>query len=103
MGDDFGPLGPTWFEIAFGVVALLILVGFVTTLLLAIRNVRVVRRAGKDPWTLQAEIATKLASSEVLAPSRSVEERLGELDDLLARGVISSSEHTAARAAVLAG
>ena len=103
MGDDFGPLGPTWFEVAFGVVALLILVGFVLTIALAVRNVRAVRRAGRDPWTLQAEIATQLASSSALAPSRSLEERLAELDDLLARGVISASENAAARAAVLAG
>jgi hypothetical protein len=37
------------------------------------------------------------------APEKSVEQRLAEIDDLHDRGVISTDEHTAARAKIIAG
>jgi hypothetical protein len=102
MGDDaFSPLAPGWFEVLFGVVALLILSIVVLTVVMAVRNIRALQRAGLDPTTVQADLVARLADSDLLAPAPSLEARLAELADLRARGLISDEEHAAARAAAL--
>ncbi|CAI9386682.1 SHOCT domain-containing protein [Microbacterium sp. T2.11-28] len=75
-----------------------------------IRKYRILRDAGTDPFTVDAAVAAKVLRSDVLRGSdepatapRSIEERLAELDGLLARGVITADEHREARAAVLRG
>ncbi|MBF4613889.1 SHOCT domain-containing protein [Curtobacterium sp. VKM Ac-1376] len=52
---------------------------------------------------MQEDIAHRALQSRTLAPDRPLEQRLAELDDLHARGVISDEEHRAARAAALGG
>lgn len=99
--DTFSPLAPAWFEIALGVVAFLVLCGFVLTVVVVVRNARVLKRAGLSPLTSQADLVARFASSEVLAPAVSLESRLVELADLRARGLINEEEHAAARAAAL--
>ena len=42
-------------------------------------------------------MAIRAANSEMLAPKKTVEEKLAELDGLLARGVITRDEYTQAR------
>lgn len=79
----------------------IVLVIFVATVIFIIyaqvRNYRKVKDAGMDSLTLQADLATRMARSQVLAPSRSIEEKLRELDQLRSRGVISGDEYDRAR------
>ena len=54
------------------------------------------RRAWRS-FTLQTELAIRAANSQMLAPKKTVEQKLAELDGLLARGVITRDEYTQAR------
>jgi Flp pilus assembly protein TadB len=65
-----------------------------------------VRRAeGKSPLAASQQLASRRYESQLApAPSgRSVEERLAELDQLNARGVISDQERADGRARIIAG
>ncbi|MDL9980854.1 SHOCT domain-containing protein [Microbacterium candidum] len=78
----------------------------VFVVVVAIRKWAVLRGAGIDPLTVDAQIAAKLVNSDVLkgAPApTSVEERLARLDDLERRGVITADERATARADILRG
>ncbi|WEK14697.1 MAG: SHOCT domain-containing protein [Candidatus Microbacterium phytovorans] len=88
----------------FGVVVLLMVIGVIFSAVVGYRKYRILRDAGTDPFTVDAALAAKVLKSDVLAApaaARSIEERLRELDDLLARGVITADEHREARAAAL--
>jgi hypothetical protein len=91
------------FPLLFVAVCVLIAVGFVATVGLMFRNVRKVRHSGHDPFTLQADLATRALSSSLLAPAKSTEDRLHELDELQHRHVISAAEYVRARERVLSG
>jgi hypothetical protein len=97
----------------FGIVELLIVVFFVLFVFMfigivlfmsvaAARNKRALEAGGLDPLAAEAQLAARAANSQLLAPRRSLEERLTELDDLRSRGVISDEEHATARANALA-
>ncbi len=68
----------------------------------ATRSKRALEAGGLDPFAAEAQLAARAAGSELLAPRRSLEDRLRELDDLRSRGVISDEEHATARARALA-
>ena len=88
------------FFILFGI----LFVGILAFIIIAIvRNAQKARQAGYDPLTMQTELTTKAMSSELLQPAKTVEQRLAELDDLRARGVITDEERDAARAEILRG
>jgi hypothetical protein len=89
--------------IIIAVGAVIVLLGFVAVIVLIVRNARKVNRAGYDPTTLQADLAMRVLGSDILTPAQGLEARLGELDALRAKGVISAEEHAAARAEVLSG
>lgn len=89
------------FSTLFIVVAVFIAIGFVAVIALIIRNARTVRKSGHNPFTLQADLATRVLDSELLSARRPIEDRLHELDALRSRGAISEAEHAAARAEVL--
>src|SRR5215469_467553 len=99
-----GPLtgAPSW------VVAWFIFVGVVAVLTVGFRVVRaarrfdVYRRAGLDPMTHDAQVEAKIARARFMTESKSVEQRLADLDDLLQRGIITESERAEARARILA-
>ncbi|HJX78631.1 SHOCT domain-containing protein [Glutamicibacter sp.] len=112
--QDFGfngeePMGGSNFvDAAFNAIPLLtgifavlfvLFVGFI--IYIAVRNYRATRKAGFDPFTLQTDLATRLARSQTLAPKKTTEQKLSELDDLLARAVISHEEYTQARSQAL--
>ena len=108
-GPGMGVAGDA-FSALFGLVVVLVIAGAVFTVVVAMRKRRILRDAGIDPYTVDAAIAAKVLRSDLLAPSRSepheapsIEKRLGELDDLRARGIITEDEHREARAAVLRG
>ena len=87
-----------WFGVAF-LILFVVVVGFI--IFTWVKNWRAFKQAGLDPIAAQSEIAGRLMNSELLAPEQTLEQRLGELDDLHARGVISDEEHRAARAKAL--
>jgi hypothetical protein len=104
--DPFGNSGP-WdnMVLGFGVfgvvfaIAFVAMVGFIV--FVAVRNYKASRNAGMDPFTLQTELAVRAANSQMLAPRLSREERLAELEDLLARRMITAEEHQQARMKIL--
>jgi hypothetical protein len=102
--DDSGLLDgiPTALLVFFVVVFALVVAGFVLTGYVFVRNRRALREVGLDPFTAGAQLTGKLMGSPLLAPAKTLEQRLAELDDLHARGVISDAEHTSGRAAALA-
>jgi hypothetical protein len=87
---------PTWWIV--GVIAI-VLIGVIS----GVMNWKKAADAGVNPLTMETEAMTTLIKSKALAPEKSLESRLKEVDDLLARGVISPAEHTAARAEILKG
>jgi hypothetical protein len=91
-----------WF-IAFFVIALLVVIGSAIA--------RAVYRSsrGVDPFFAKEQIEAKIVNSELLKPAKSeekpektIEQRLAEIDDLHARGVISDGERAEARGKILA-
>lgn len=98
----FGAFGAV-FAVFLGVFVVLfvLVVAFMVTS--ATRGRRVLKQAGLDPLAAEAQLAARAAGSQLLAPQRSLEERLRELDDLRSRGVITDAEHATARATALAG
>ena len=65
------------------------------------RRYRAAKNAGLDPFAGDIQVMGKVASSAVLAPQITVEQRLAEVDGLLAAGTITAAEHEAARARIL--
>lgn len=96
FSDGFG-LFEGIFGVVFVIVALIIVAGFVFVGFIFVRNYKASKSAGLDPFTLQTQLAARVANSEMLAPKKSLEEKLAELDSLLARGLITRDEYTQAR------
>jgi hypothetical protein len=93
---------PGWIGAMFVLVPILVGCGFLFTVYAVIRNRNALKQAGFDPITAQVQLASRVMSSELLTPQKTLEQRLAELDDLHTRGVISDAEHTRARAQALA-
>lgn len=95
-GEGLGVFGILW-----GVGAVVIGLGFVAIVVtIIVRSARMTKR-GQNPFTVQEDLAYQAMQSRTLAPEKSLEQRLAELDDLHARGVISDDEHRAARSEAL--
>ena len=97
----------TLFLIAFTVVGVLVVLGFVAVGWLMVRSARAARRAGLDPFQ---PVPWRGPGSPPGGPRtagaaahRPLEQRLLELDDLRRRSVISDDEHRSARARALGG
>lgn len=99
MPDLFGG----WFGIAFGVLAALMILTTLTIVVLALYRGKRMADRGQNPLTMQEDIAYQAMQSRTFAPDKPLEQRLAELDDLHARGVISDEEHRSARAEALRG
>src|SRR6476646_4370246 len=100
MGADSAALPPL-FEIVIAVIAVFFLAVVVMIGISIARNRRVLRDSGLDPLAARAQIAARLSQVPLTSPAKSLEQRLSELDDLHRRGVITESEHRAARTAAL--
>ena len=97
---DFGfPQIPTGFSFLAG----FILIATIVIWGGAIANALKLRKSGINPLTATADIANRVLSSELLAPTVSTEERLAEIDRLFENGTISAEEHKAARVAAISG
>jgi len=94
---------PPLFTIMVAAVAVLVVAVVVLAVTIAVRNRKVLREGGLDPLAAGAQIATRLSRGPFATPTQSLAERLSELDDLHARGMITDAEHSAARAASLGG
>lgn len=102
-GDAFGVLVPLFVLVFVGVA--------VFAVVSAVRNYSAARRGGLDPMTAETDLAVALKrklDSDVRAQAaspvvKSLEERLAELDDLAARGVVTDAERADARARLLGG
>lgn len=57
--------------------------------------------AGVNPFTMETEAMTTLIKSQALAPEKTLEQRLAELDALHAKGAITAAELATARAEAL--
>lgn len=94
---------PVWVPVLMAVPIVLFLVFLVGLTRHTRRNLKVMREAGvDDPMTAGGQIAARMAQGR-LFEGASTEDRLRELDDLLARGVISADEHADARRRALGG
>ena len=104
--DLFG-FGAGAFGIGFAIMlvfSLLFFAAVVTFIVIAItKNARKASQLGHDPFTMETELTARAIDSQLLQPERSLESRLAELDDLLARGVITPAEHATGRAEAIAG
>jgi heme/copper-type cytochrome/quinol oxidase subunit 1 len=88
-------------DFMFTLVPVVIGIGFVVAIVVAVINWKKAADAGVNPLTMQTEAMTTFIKSKALAPERSIEERLAELDALHAKGTISAAELATARAEVL--
>ena len=95
-----GGLFDSAFFVVFAIAALVILAGFVFVGYSIVRGARAAKRAGIDPFTPDSVLLAQAVRGRGPEP---LEQRLAELDDLHARGVISSEEHVAARRKALEG
>lgn len=100
MLDDSFPSDST-FSAFFTFVCIVVGIGFLFTIYVAVRNYSAAKKAGYDPFTLQTDLTTTAMKSGMMSPTRSMEDRLREVDDLLQRGVINAAEHATARAEIL--
>ena len=91
--------GVDLFFVAFAVVALLLLIGFVFVGYTMYRSHRAAKRAGLDPFASEAQVIAQAISGSPIT----LEKRLAQLDDLHRRGVISGEEHRTARGRALSG
>jgi len=67
----------------------------------ATRRYKAAKAAGLDPFAGDVQLMGQAKNSAMLAPERTVAERLAEVDALRSAGTISAEEHAAARAKIL--
>ena len=120
--EDFGFIGTdpsdlpggmgTAFDVTpilLGIFAVVFAVVVIFMVFVWVRNYKTAKNAGFDPFTLETELAVRAAKSKLLAPDQQVpqtpsstlEQKLSELDRLLAKGSITAEEHKAARLKLL--
>ena len=98
--DDGFPDDST-FDAIFTIFPVIFVIVLIFAIATAVMNWKKASDAGVNPLTMETEAMTTLINSKALAPEKSVEERLAELDALHAKGTISAAELAAARAEVL--
>jgi hypothetical protein len=102
--ESINPLdgAPAGFSVMFIGVSIFIGLILILVAVSLVKNFRVMKARGVDPFTAHGEIAARMASGTLLE-GKSIEQRLAELDDLRRRGVISETEHAEGRKAALGG
>ncbi len=93
--------GASQFPFPLNLIPYVVVIGWVVVPILVIMNYRKLKKVGVSGLTAPADLVGKLANSDLLAPSRTIEDRLSELDALLAEGTISRDEHAAARIKII--
>lgn len=92
---------PALIGVGFAVFAVFFLVVLVLIVVSAVKRYRAAKQAGLDPFAADVQVMGRVHDSALLAPERSVEERLAEVDQLARTGSISEAERDAARARIL--
>ena len=69
-----------------------VVVGLVATVVIAVRKRNVLRAAGLDPSTADAQLLAQAHTSRALAPERSAETRLAEALDLHRAACVTADE-----------
>lgn len=87
------------FFVIFGVLFVAVVVVIVVAWT---RNWRAARRAGLDPLAAQTQVAGRLYNSGALAAARSPQQRLAELEELRAKGLVAQAEYDQIRSRILA-
>lgn len=90
------------FGIFFVVILVIIVSGIIFSVVVAARNYGRAKAAGYSPLTMQTDLAVKALDSSLLAPARSLADKLAEVDALFASKTITEAEHAAARHSILA-
>ena len=96
MSDAFNS-----FPFPFNLIPYFIAIMFVIVPVFMVLNFRKLKKSGVSPLTPMADLAGRLANSELLAAAKPIEQRLAELDQLLIKGSITKEEHAAARLKIL--
>ena len=97
------PLTPTAFDATFSAAAVIIpllIVGVIVfSVVIAVRKASVLRKAGLDPFTAEAQLLAQARSSRLLAPEKDDDRSTGRPSDRLAeaqalhdRGLITADE-----------
>lgn len=92
---------PAAIGIAFAFFVVFFLVVLTLIVVSAVKRYRAAKAAGLDPFAADVQVMGRVHDSALLAPERSVQERLAEVDELARNGAISASERDAARARIL--
>ncbi|MEF9982883.1 MAG: SHOCT domain-containing protein, partial [Glutamicibacter sp.] len=87
----------TVFSVGTPLFAMLFIAVIGLIIFVAVRNYRKAKSAGFDPLTLETELMARAANSAMLAPEKSLEDKLAELDSLHSRGIITRDEYLQAR------
>jgi uncharacterized membrane protein len=91
-------IGIAVFLVIFGILFVSVVVLIVVS---ARKRYRAAKDAGLDPWAADIQMMQAAKESQLLAPTRSVEDRLAEVDELRREGRISAEEHSAARERIM--
>lgn len=109
-GDLPGGMGAVFdaVPILMGIFAVVFVAAIIFGVFVWVRNYNAAKNAGFDPFTLETELAVRAAKSGLLAPAeqtsqspKSTEQKLAELDRLLAKGSITAEEHKTVRLKLL--
>jgi hypothetical protein len=92
---------PALVGIGFAVFAVFFVVVLALIVVSAVKRYRAAKAAGLDPFAADVQVMGKVHDSALLAPERSIQERLAEVDELARSGSISAAERDAARARIL--
>lgn len=92
---------PGFMPIIFWIIGGFVLLVFIFVIVSAVKSAARVRRAGHNPLTLQADIATRLLDSDALGSEPTVEARLERLERLRTTGTVTEEEYDAARSRLL--
>jgi hypothetical protein len=92
---------PAFFVIMVTIFPILFLGTIGLMIFIFARNYNKAKSMGKDPFTLQTEVIAKLADSKLLEGEESIEQKLSEADELLAKGTITQTEHAELRKSIL--
>ncbi|MGH3651911.1 SHOCT domain-containing protein [Glutamicibacter sp.] len=87
----------TVFSVGIPLFAILFIAGVGFIIFVVVRNHRKAKSAGFDPLTLETDLMARAANSAMLAPKKSLEDKLSELDSLHSRGIITRDEFLQAR------
>ena len=98
--DPVNPAMPG-FDALFAFVGVLVAIGIVVGIVVAVRNASKAVEAGQNPLTVDYDLSLRALKSDVLAPERSTEEKLEEIERLFAAGTITADEREAARLRIL--